>query len=38
LPAARARLLARADAPAWCFLNVPMVDLSSSAIRARGDW
>lgn len=26
--------LARADAPAWCFVNVPMVDLSSTAIRA----
>lgn len=38
LPAARARLLARSRAPAWCFLNVPMVDVSSSAIRARGDW
>jgi nicotinate-nucleotide adenylyltransferase len=29
-------LLARADAPAWCFVNVAMVDLSSSAIRAAG--
>jgi len=38
LPASRARLLARTVAPAWCFLNVPMVDLSSSAIRARGEW
>lgn len=38
LPATRAALLARSDAPAWCFLNVPMVDVSSSAIRARGDW
>ncbi|MBC7676297.1 MAG: nicotinate-nucleotide adenylyltransferase [Rhodoferax sp.] len=25
-------------APAWCFVNVPLVDLSSSEIRARGDW
>lgn len=32
------QLLARADAPAWCFINVPMVDLSSSAIRAQGNW
>jgi nicotinate-nucleotide adenylyltransferase len=38
LPATHASLLARAEAPAWCFLNVPMVDVSSSAIRARGDW
>ena len=27
-----------ATPPAWCFLNVPMVDISSSEIRARGDW
>jgi nicotinate-nucleotide adenylyltransferase len=27
-------VLARAQAPAWCFVNMPMVDLSSSAIRA----
>ncbi|MGJ8628083.1 MAG: nicotinate-nucleotide adenylyltransferase [Sulfitobacter sp.] len=33
-----AQLLAQARAPAWCFVNVPMVDLSSSAIRAAGDW
>ncbi len=32
------RLLGRADAPAWCFVNVPMVDVSSSQIRERGDW
>jgi hypothetical protein len=25
-------------APAWVFLNVPMVDVSSTEIRARGDW
>ncbi len=31
-------LLARADAPAWCFVNVPMSEISSSAIRAQGDW
>lgn len=30
--------LARADAPAWCFVNVPMMDVSSSAIRAAGEW
>jgi nicotinate-nucleotide adenylyltransferase len=38
LPAERAACLSRAAAPAWCFVNVPMVNLSSSAIRARGDW
>jgi nicotinate-nucleotide adenylyltransferase len=30
--------LGRRAAPAWCFVNLPMVDLSSSAIRARGVW
>ena len=32
------QLLARARAPAWCFVNVPMMDVSSSAIRASGAW
>lgn len=32
------RILGRAQAPAWCFVNVPMVDQSSSAIRASGGW
>lgn len=27
--------LIQARTPAWCFVNVPMVDLSSTAIRAR---
>ena len=35
---ARGEGLGARKAPAWCFVNVPMVDLSSSAIRARGDW
>jgi nicotinate-nucleotide adenylyltransferase len=30
--------LAHAVPPAWCFVNVPLVDLSSSAIRAQGRW
>jgi len=38
LPVEAARLLPRAAAPAWCLVNVPMVDTSSSAIRARGGW
>ncbi|RFU13369.1 nicotinate-nucleotide adenylyltransferase [Rhodobacteraceae bacterium W635] len=38
LPAAAARGLGRTRPPAWCFLNVPMVDVSSSEIRARGHW
>jgi len=24
--------------PAWCFMDMPLSDLSSSAIRARGEW
>lgn len=38
LAASAAMLLGRAEAPAWCFLNVPMLDVSSSEIRARGEW
>lgn len=32
------QLLAHAAAPAWCFVNVPMVDVSSTALRAAGGW
>ncbi len=32
------RLLGRAEAPAWCFVNVPMVNVSSTEIRTRGGW
>ena len=38
LPAAQSRLLAGHLAPVWCLVNVPMVDASSSAIRAEGGW
>ncbi|MGV6805607.1 MAG: nicotinate-nucleotide adenylyltransferase [Ruegeria sp.] len=31
-------LLGRADAPAWCFVNVPMVNVSSTQIRSKGGW
>ncbi len=31
-------LLGRSAAPAWCFVNVPMIDVSSTEIRTRGDW
>jgi nicotinate-nucleotide adenylyltransferase len=30
-------VLARSQPPAWAYADVPLVDLSSSAIRARGD-
>jgi len=33
-----APLLARSTPPAWCFINLPMVNLSSTAIRANGEW
>lgn len=36
IPADQSQLLARATAPAWCFVNVPMVDISSTALRAAG--
>lgn len=38
LKSSESHLLAQAEAPAWCFLNVPMVEASSTEIRARGDW
>lgn len=36
LPARASRILGRVPAPKWCFVNVPMVDISSSALRAQG--
>lgn len=33
-----AQSLRYAVPPAWVFLNVPMSDLSSTSIRAQGDW
>lgn len=38
IAAQAAPLLARAALPAWCFVNIPMLDVSSSAIRAAGAW
>ncbi len=32
------QLLARATAPAWCFVNVPMSAQSSTALRRSGAW
>lgn len=31
-------LLGRSEAPAWCFVNVPMTDASSTEIRKKGGW
>lgn len=38
IPGRMSRLLGHAAAPAWCFVNVPMVNISSTAIRAAGHW
>ena len=37
-PKQAAHLLGRLPAPAWSFVNLPMSDQSSTAIRARGEW
>lgn len=34
----QSQALARSQAPAWCFVNVPMISVSSTAIRATGGW
>ena len=38
LRAAQSQLLGRIEAPAWCFVNVPMTDVSSTQIRRGGGW
>lgn len=38
LPAAQAGRLAATAPPAWCFLNIPMRDISSTRLRAEGVW
>ena len=38
VPARDSRSLGLRDAPAWCFVNLPLNDQSSTAIRARGEW
>lgn len=38
LAARRGAALSRRAPPCWCLLTGPMVDLSSTEIRARGDW
>ena len=38
LPARASSVLGLMDAPAWCFINLPMSDQSSTAIRKAGDW
>ncbi|SEK52753.1 nicotinate-nucleotide adenylyltransferase [Pacificibacter marinus] len=38
LPARASHLLGQVGTPAWCFVNVPMNDASSTEIRNAGDW
>ncbi|MGR3454815.1 nicotinate-nucleotide adenylyltransferase [Pseudooceanicola sp.] len=38
LPARDAARLGRSAAPCWCFVNVPMVSLSSTELRRSGAW
>lgn len=38
LPERMAPLLGQLAPPVWCFIDMPMVDASSSRIRARGEW
>jgi len=34
LPSTHSRLLGQYQAPCWCYINMPMVDLSSTALRS----
>ncbi|MGR3838973.1 MAG: nicotinate-nucleotide adenylyltransferase [Cognatishimia sp.] len=38
IPGRQSRRLAQSEAPAWCFVNVPMRDISSTELRAKGTW
>jgi len=38
IPGRQAHALGGAKAPAWSFINLPMSDQSSTAIRQRGEW
>lgn len=38
LDGCQSHLLGRSAAPQWCFVNMPMMGVSSSQIRASGDW
>ncbi len=38
VPAEAAQSLPLRQAPAWCFVNVPMLDISSTEIRTQGGW
>ena len=38
IPGKASHLLGRTQEPRWCFVNVPMLPVSSSAIRDSGAW
>ncbi len=38
LPGSDSARLPLAPLPAWCFVNAPMLDISSTHIRKRGEW
>ena len=38
LPSFASLLLARREAPVWCYINLPLNAASSTAIRAEGGW
>lgn len=38
LPESSRLMLPTAQPPAWCFVNLPMMDVSSTQIRAIGTW
>jgi len=38
VPGRNSRALAWTRPPAWCFIDAPTVDISSTVIRERGEW
>lgn len=38
LPGNASRILADQETPAWCFVNMPMLPVSSTELRASGAW
>ena len=38
LPSSQSARLPHARPPAWCFVNVPLMDVSSTALREAGAW
>ncbi len=38
LPGRMSHLLALSETPRWCFINIPMRAISSTGLRAKGQW